>query len=991
MYLKTTMLVFSQSPDQNFLLEDKTTKVSNDDLAAPNSYIYDIDLAKKNNYGGLYIPVKKAYDVWQDTSGFLNKKIPKGKQSVSIILMSKDDLINSLSLEGTDIKAKIKVGIDFSKGKGNALIALHVGDKGDDSDPIYWSWHVWITDDPTVKAVTYVNNADSRMTNTFMDRNLGALAKNFLGGDWNKPTGLMYQWGRKDPFPPLRYIDETLLTYYRKNDVLDNNNFQRDHLKIRPYDLISDNIKYSIQNPLNFINSTEYDGAWFASNSNNKKEVDNQGYAAQNYDLWGDNNGGSTSTVSFEQKAKSVYDPCPAGWRVPSFAHANSSKPEYSPWGSGYNYTENEDPNIKINESNKRYPNAKFYPRMGVDFRKGVDNYNIGIYSLTGGFKKSKNTVLYQDNYSEMNIWSATLQGNVQGRNFHIINDPDQKNIPYLINTSQESSATSGFPVRCVVDTNTKTVFEKEYFYSTNNNYDEGLNNPNSYILYDTREISIPVNKAYAVYNQILTEHKMIPSGKQTANVYWTTNDKLIKSLQVTGTGENAKINVKLENNQFGNAVVSLHIGDKGNSTDLVYWSWHIWVPKSNPEENTITYTSDTSVKSNFRAYKTKLGFPPMRTEFMNRVLGAIDTYEPSQGNNISADTYGMLYQFGRKDALPGFYSVSWEAQYPIYVGKNSGNSSISYTKIANNDAYVNLKYQKEDLQNSLSKSEMLNKSIQNPLDYFYNTTSYAKDWMSNKKLNDNRWGHATKKSIYDPCPEGWRVPDYGFKYPIGSPWAKADLITINDDLSVIASEKLSDYKAGRIYVRDGYKITKALTFFDPKYKLGYLPATGSRRYIENRGANMYDYIYAASIWSSTVTNEYSGYVFGLDAYDNYYDINNAVSPSIARNIVCAKDELRFTKEYFDKIDQNDSDEDDDLKIPDVEKNTNDVNFYPNPILNILNANTDVQGEVKIYNMNGSKILQSKFVNKQMNLSDLKPGIYVMVLSNGKSYKIIKK
>ena len=31
---------------------------------APNSYIYDLDYAASNNYGGIMIPVKKAYEMW---------------------------------------------------------------------------------------------------------------------------------------------------------------------------------------------------------------------------------------------------------------------------------------------------------------------------------------------------------------------------------------------------------------------------------------------------------------------------------------------------------------------------------------------------------------------------------------------------------------------------------------------------------------------------------------------------------------------------------------------------------------------------------------------------------------------------------------------------------------------------------------------------------------------------------------------------------------
>ncbi len=36
-----------------------------------------------------------------------------------------------------------------------------------------------------------------------MDRNLGAITNSNTNGEWNRSGGLLYQWGRKDPIPPL--------------------------------------------------------------------------------------------------------------------------------------------------------------------------------------------------------------------------------------------------------------------------------------------------------------------------------------------------------------------------------------------------------------------------------------------------------------------------------------------------------------------------------------------------------------------------------------------------------------------------------------------------------------------------------------------------------------------------------------------------------------------------------------------------------------------
>ena len=69
--------------------------------------------------------------------------------------------------------------------EGNAVIAAK-----DASGTILWSWHIWLTDQP--EGQEYYNNAG-----TMMDRNLGATSAT---PDDVGALGLMYQWGRKDPF-----------------------------------------------------------------------------------------------------------------------------------------------------------------------------------------------------------------------------------------------------------------------------------------------------------------------------------------------------------------------------------------------------------------------------------------------------------------------------------------------------------------------------------------------------------------------------------------------------------------------------------------------------------------------------------------------------------------------------------------------------------------------------------------------------------------------
>lgn len=103
--------------------------------------------------------------------------------------------------------SQIKITVNAAKRKGNAVIAFKV------DYTIYWSWHIWVTDN-TENGVTYSQDFETDLNNktfqvAYMDRNLGATSADFIGNEWEKSGGLLYEWGRKDPFPPLVYKDAT--------------------------------------------------------------------------------------------------------------------------------------------------------------------------------------------------------------------------------------------------------------------------------------------------------------------------------------------------------------------------------------------------------------------------------------------------------------------------------------------------------------------------------------------------------------------------------------------------------------------------------------------------------------------------------------------------------------------------------------------------------------------------------------------------------------
>lgn len=182
-----------------------------------------------------------------------------------------------------------------------------------------------------------------------------------------------------------------------------------------------------------------------------------------------------------------------------------------------------------------------------------------------------------------------------------------------------------------------------------------------------------------------------------------------------------ATLTVPLTGNT-GNAVVSI------GQENAIGWSYHIWVGK--PEEVTI-------------GGKT----------FLDRNLGAVSV---TPGDR---DSYGLCYQWGRKDPFPRILTdndsdvTSYKSHGDLLRTVNKGTGgTIAYT-IKNPDTRITSA-----------------KSI---------TPQNGDHWFSNNSRKDialwgcgSSYGSSTGtngantgtsiKTIFDPCPEGYKVPTYG-------------------------------------------------------------------------------------------------------------------------------------------------------------------------------------------------------------------------------------
>jgi hypothetical protein len=170
---------------------------------------------------------------------------------------------------------------------GNSLVVLFVDGDGDGyydtSEVIKWSWLIWNTDySPTPGGTDPSTAIAPNGTGTWMDRNLGATT-NTDGA--NTVYGYMYQWGRPHPLNHAIYNGNREGFYVRNN----NSNPSTLSTPISGNAITGTTIETWINNPMK-----QFYGGGGTS-----------GLATQDDNLWAD-------------ASKTVYDPCPSGWRVPA-------------------------------------------------------------------------------------------------------------------------------------------------------------------------------------------------------------------------------------------------------------------------------------------------------------------------------------------------------------------------------------------------------------------------------------------------------------------------------------------------------------------------------------------------------------------------------------------------------------------------------------------------------------------------------------------------
>ncbi len=597
-------------------------------------------------------------------------------------------LIKACGYDSTSGEAKL-----ITSGKeGNAVLAAMDAD-----GTIIWSWHIWMTDQPEEQI--YNNNAG-----TLMDRNLGAVSA--TPGDVGA-LGLLYQWGRKDPFLGASSINSNEV---RKSTITWPSTVSSD--------ATSGTIEYTVLNPTTFIKNSGSNYDWYYT--------------------------GSSSTDNTRwQSEKTIYDPCPVGWRVPDGG-------DNGVWsiskGSSSDYTRSYD------KTNK-----------GVNFSGDFGSYPSIWYPSSGSRRSRDGALSSVGNYGD--YWSITPSG----REAYYLQLTDNG----YIGPMYSGQRANGFSVRCTKDEGyvdisypqvshvdfdeitsssaevlayvksegISPVIECGFIYGLNEDFSDGVRVSASL---EGQEFSSRLSgldnlsryyvKAYAInsrgeahsdtffFDTQYLDGVINLSTPETSNCYliscggdYSFNcDVKGNSLESIGTPDTFEIlwqmdnittnascndlitNVRIEQNKV---LLFTATGKEGNVLlavkDLngeVLWSWHLWITQS----------------PKVQVYTNKKGV----FEVLDRNLGA---------TRADADEWmkscGLVYFWGRKDPF-------WYGNYSSYSGFLTIESTIANPTMRHNIS-----------------------------SWGFGKTS----WMGEKQHISTLW-EASRKTIYDPCPVGYRV-----------------------------------------------------------------------------------------------------------------------------------------------------------------------------------------------------------------------------------------
>ena len=297
---------------------------------------------------GMGINVTQAELLWQDAQG----------------------LITKVGISGDYLT--LTVGKNATTQEGNAVIAVKAG------NTIVWSWHIWVTKQ-TFATLTTITASGYGYKVTPVNLGWVGDATSAIGG-----YNTYYQWGRKDAFIPSNPIPST------GTDNTNHTVYNISNATVTGITHTDDNsmtISGNIQHPtVHYQNTSTYGPC-----------------DSRYYNMW---DAQQTSTgIAAAATKKTVYDPCPPGFCVPTSGLYNYIASQTVPaFNKGCTYS------------------GVFFPASGFRFYNSGDLISVGTYDY---------------------YWSATPYSGAHGRNF------DFSSSGWYLSSNYRAN---GFPVRAVAE-----------------------------------------------------------------------------------------------------------------------------------------------------------------------------------------------------------------------------------------------------------------------------------------------------------------------------------------------------------------------------------------------------------------------------------------------------------------------------------------------------------------------------------------------------------
>lgn len=629
--------------------------------------------------------------------------------------------------------------------EGNVLIGAYTEKGGD----LLWTWHLWICDRPQIQS--YKNGF------TVQDRDLGAVDYT-NSSDIGKVDGLYYQWGRPTPFPVNRTLAKDF-TIKSSSEI--------------------PGVNAAVGHP-----DTFYDDAVVAEDG-------------KTYRLWG-------WRSAADEYVKTIYDPCPAGYRVPSKRL----------------WAELDAHNYSVSEHNVTFSVIAGYPVYYP-----ISGYYNGPAATEGLKYYWDGSSSFADKVGAF-MWSAT---------YDVVKDN-----PYLMTYEYRDSDNHGMttrpaiddgpalPVRCVALRSTPHVEDLSAFQTAN-----------SYIVdeagYYKFNAGVRGNGVGYLVSPGSSDYINLTAGLNTkidvafVDYLWWQGDMETKNAE-----PEPPVIIDFDGEPDEKGYVTFHIDQykKGNlilagydEKGVILWTWHLWL-------------TDKPAMKKSKDY-----------EVMDRFLGA--TYAPPAVSAKSVDmsddqwnaTIGFYYQWGRKDP------------FPTTTGKagDDGTSPMAtwwkYDRLEEQWTPYNDFYDKD-----VNAGRSIPMSVKEPMTFHYTaaefpslgvtSTSFSTFFSEDKNIAnrcfgdvtevapESLWGYSsatgfgktTTKTMYDPCPPGYSVAYYlvwaggsmfdSYTYYDGWSW--------NVSSTEVSKEKglmLSPDRFGNLYDYTWYPYTGYIDAHSAEYK----------------------------------------------------------------------------------------------------------------------------------------------------------------------------